>query len=575
MTQREQPSKHATQVGGFRIGRWWPDALAVLWLIGFWLWKCSDVFRRFFDALYGVAAGIDGTGMVWMSWWAHQAFSSPDYALFYTPLLNYPVGAEVFTYDVAYLHILLAGLLHSWLGLIGSINFVFVVGVLSGLIGTYVLVRQVTPSRVLAAGMAMLPVMFGLFTDWDAADLAVVNYGFFALALAAWLAMTGSHGRKWVIPTGALIALTLVAQMYYGIALFVVLGVAMVLAALRVTPSDGPRFVVWRRTAAATAIGLALALPHVVISLGGIRPMGRAIVAAPLSEVCAPDWRFGFWLAWLLVGLGVLAAIGLSRRMWFWFVACGAVLLLGIDKPCFHLGGGDAWLIPGPAALLKNYVPYLWRMTFPARLLRIAMVLVPVFLAAWSTAVIGRWSLRRRPAAAVMGIALLLGALAVPILSGRLDPTQPWGRMVRTDGVVRALRPFPTTPGPDVPAVFEEIRDEAGDFAIFDLDCRRSSELSMFLQTVHERPIPGDFIRPHELPEPSELTILQRDLCRDENTPLPEIDWWRQRQVKYALLHNDPGGEAGGDFLTRWETRFGSPVFRDATLSLYKITASE
>jgi hypothetical protein len=552
------------------------DALAIGALLTFWAWRFSQLFAHLSHHGYLVPGHHDDAlEQLWMSWWASVALRSAEHDLLHCPLLDYPHGADALSVSVAYFHVCLSGLLRPLLGAAGAVNAVFAAANLCALVGSYALVRVAGGTRLLACGVAALVLVHGAQANGEFPDLELANHGLFTLALAAWIALLRHGGRARLAMAAAAVAATAAAQMYYGLELGAVLALAMVLIPVGLAPVAGPRLAMAGRTAAALGIGAGLALLPLLPSLRWLQGIEHASSSRPpvaplISWVAgAPAADDGSLTAlgllpWL--ALAVLAVVVRRRAAWFWAAVAGVFLLLAAGN--FVDVGGVRITLPYHG--LQQHVPLLWRFHFPRRFAFAALIAAGLLAVEAERRFRGRPDLWRGSAVAVT-VALLLGLH----LLGRVTVYAPaaHGRFAAL------LRPMPTHPLPAIPAALAHLGEQPPDGDVFlELGWEANRALSAYYHTAHQRPLPVNPLVPPELRSPaseSALARASRELCDREPGGLPGPAWFRERGVRYLLVHDVDGCRLAGEERAAWERSAGlGPLHADDRLVLYDLASA-
>lgn len=558
------------------VARVAPDAAVVGLLLSFWLWHCRDVLRNFFTAIYQgdvVYKSIDTAGMLWMSWWTEQALSSPQWKLFFSPFLNFPIGSEVMTYDVAFSHVVLSGMLRPFLGPAGGFNAVFLLAGFFSLFGIYVLLRQVLASRLTAGLLALLPIVYGLFPLWDIFDLEVIDSGFFSLSLACWLALLRKNDQRLILPAGLLIAATMITQMYYGIALMIVLATATVASFAGLTPYSVAGKDLRKQTMTVAGLGFLMVLPYLLWILQSVAAMGPVWKLHLFPEaINNPNASGESWLSpnlWLSGGVFVLmAVVAHRRRTWFLFALLVVPMLFFISKPFWTIG---RWHIPTPVQLLTMSLPYFWRLSSPARFCRAAVILATLFLAGWIPAMQQRWSLKRWPAVLPAVASLVVGLILIPVMNGKIIFPSFIKQMLPMHRVIGLYNPIDVEPLWHPPEVIADLGEQPSPRAIFEVNCEKNSALSLMLQTVHEKPVSTDCLRPHTVEELSPLAKYKKRLCSGKTSNCPSAEQLRQLGVRYVMFYLSKPLQNMPQLWPKCRQLYGEPVYGGQRIRLYEI----
>lgn len=549
------------------------ESAALCFLLLFWFLFCHNLFAEFFTKTYLMEINVDSVGQFWMAWWIHTALQLPDASLFFSPMLNYPIGAEVITYDVAYFNLFITGLLRSGLGVFGSMNAVFAGSLLLSLLGCYFLLRQFTSSRILASLFSLLPFAFALRQGAGFVDVDLANIGFLTTALALWAAALKSSKKSMVIFAGAITGLTCLAQMYLGIDLLMFLGLVVVGSYFGLYPVDEPAPDIRKKSILVIAIGCLVALPYLLPSIGSL----SKIDSGPPMPFFA-DFNPGVAQSSLLVfamvtilPLGVLAyKFGKrkgSTRFWFFSTSLFAVFAAGTHVRFF---GQDLYL-PLPFLFVKKLVPFFWRYNFSDRFGRMAIILMVVFLILTHARVTSRFHLSKGLSVISGATLWVLGFVLAPLMIG----LAPQG--------VSALMPFPVYPAlslerPEIKEQLESMAKDSEAYVVFDLYCDNFAEHSLVMQLYHQKPIANDPLRGEQLGAPeklSELAAVKAGLCRvsPEDPPMliPPVDWWKQQKVRYIIVPGLYPEHTNPEMMHLIDSQFSPAIFSEKGLRLYQI----
>lgn len=327
-----------------------------------------------------------------------------------------------------------------------------------------------------------------------------------------------------------------------------------------------------------------------------------AFSANPLSFVLPSPWhpvlrRLGMeWLIRELLGnfvenlayigviplaLSVLAVRkqGRGAKLWVGFAVLTAVLALG---PVLKIGRtaltinveGRTVYLPLPYLLLY-VLPFLGMGRTPARITTGTAMALAVTASLGMAAVV-TWIRQHRPWAewptAVLMVALILFEYC-------------------------AVFPYPTTPV-EVPDFYHQVRDEEGQFAVFDYPVSRGLPTTfhefgrpMFYQTIHGRPIAGGKIW-RLPPEGKKMVVLlgelvapqqssQAEILSMDRTPDERISVLSAMDFGYLVLHkyspknlSPKGGRdlevvnAERDWFRSW---LGDPVYEDQWIMAFRV----
>lgn len=543
-------SKLMTIVDRLRRSPLAAEILAVAGLVGFWLWSIQPMFAEFYYAIYRGAGHHDAVGQMWNAWWIAEALRSSDHALLYCDVLNTPLGVRVLAHDVAFTHVALSAVLRDTLGPVGSVNAVFVASYLFGLLGTYTLLRRVHPGRLLCAVAAIIAVAFVMSVSPTYADLELSDLGWLAFALAAWLTLLRRSNGGWRVVTGLLIGVTAVAQMYYGLVVAVVLGIAALAAPLKVRPEPRPFQNVLLLSGTALGYGLAFAAAALLPSLLLHFSLGLVTPDSTFAAACAASGSTrGLIVGVVVVIFGAMAAMARDERTWFWWTAVTALLWLSLG-PCIEIG---SMRIPGPAFAMEMLVPLTWRFDSLARLSDATVLIAAVFVLVWDrrmrrTHALSTWVARLGLPATALGALLL----AAPVMTA-----SPWWPIP-----LERLHP-PTAPVPRVPDAMMTVARDDRDFVVLDLTCGEDAHWSAYYQVAHGKPIAGIPLVPGALQvddHPRAVLSRYQALYCDQPSGPPPLQWLEEQGVGYVIVHPSVTRILGADGQMAWDATFGGPI---------------
>ena len=544
------------------------DASAVGALILFWMFLCHRLFANFSTHFFISPYDVDAVGHFWLSWWASKAVYSPDLSLFFCPYLNYPIGAETFTYHVAYIHIFLAGLFRPILGAAAAINLMYVWGVLLNLMGMYALVRQVSNSRIFCAAIAIIPTIYASALV-EVIDVEQVNLGYMMIALALWLAAMKSRNKLLLVACGIMVGVTCITQMYYGISLSVLIALAIAADKFGIGPFEQSAGPIVRKTVIAYALAGAIVLPVMLPTIKTLSKisMYQSLAFLPENEESL-ELFMGPWnlVPILILGAMIWFAAKRDRVLWFWFIATCSFLFLAIG-PYIAIGEQR---IPMPFWLLRQTIPLFWRLSMPVRFGRIAVICLVIFFAIYHKRVIQRLTFAREIRPIVFVGLFYLATLIAPLL------------VDGTPSLLPQIRPVTAHEVRHPPEVFKSIGLLDDQSPIFDLHCEQDAEMGAYYQVFHEKPINGLPLVAQNLRkifEYSEMTWLREAFCKAENAsevpPIPDAAWWEKRGVRFLALSTIYAERMGPEFLEQWENRVGLTRHKYQFVYVYDLKKNE
>ncbi len=539
------------------------EALAVGALVAFWLWSIQPMLAEFYYAIYRGAGHHHAVAQLWNAWWIAEALRSPDHAMLYCDALNTPVGVRVLAHDVAYTHVAASALLRGTLGPVGSINAVFVASYLFGLLGTYTLLRRVHPGRTLCAVAAGIAMAFVISVSPNYADLELSDLGWLAFTLAAWLTLLRRSTGFWRVVTGLLLGITAVAQMYYGLVAVVVIGLAAIVAPLKLRPEPRPFQNVLFLSGASLGYGLAFTAAALLPSLLLHGTLGLVSPDSTFAAACeASGAARGPIVVVAVLVLGAMAAMARGERPWFWWAAVTALLLLALG-PCIEIGAGTR--VPGPAFVMEMLVPLTWRFDSLAHLADAAMLVMAVFVLAWerrmrSAHSLSPWVRQAGLPAVALGALLVLG----PVLTA-----SPWW-----PAPAQRLHP-PAAQVARVPDALMTVAQDERDIVVLDLTCGEETYWSAYYQVAHGKPIAGIPLVPGALQvddHPRAVLSRYQALYCDQPTGPPPIEWLVEQGVGYVIVHPVVSMALGDEGLLAWDVAFDGPITaEEEMLRVYQV----
>ncbi len=561
------------------FGKWGPWLiLAVGWLLKTWeLWRYLGS-RHY--ALWGLY--FDTVHMDWMSWWTTVAINRPDQDLLYSTLVSYPVGCStVLDSSLAFVHVILAGVLRLAVGSPASHNIVASLGVAVTLLGVFLLLRHISRNGIVAALLSLLVLTYGMAWARTLPDLELIFFGYLAFGLLAWYRYAESGGKWRLALAVGVLGWTSFSQMYYGFSLFVILGSAGVLAALGLTLRGVPPKVLLKRTALVVGIGLAIAVAFHLRNI--INVLSVPQLPSNENRIFYELWQGALFVGSLLflLAVGLLGAVP-SAVFWGLVIVPLAALALGdmLQSPTLEIN------MEMPLRYLRQVRPFFWRLTFGFRFLAPVMLGMAAMVAAFwrdRTRLFASWP--RLGSAAVGAILVggfwLVAAFAppvprferIPLLKGSIDAeactspqpdsctmVQRWANQCG-DGIyesnkdapppanlrwtfeqlVAPLVPIATVPMPEIPACVRKLAGEPGDFAILELTRYPQNSYRAYFQTAHGKALVGWPIRDNDgdlrVRGMTPFAHVQGAFLRGTLEALPDGQALSEHNVRYVALY--------------------------------------
>jgi hypothetical protein len=448
------------------------------------------VLANFRTGLVGEVAGVDAYQNAWNHWWVAEALTHGRQP-FWTPLLFYPDGVDLFWQTLGFSQGLLALPATLALGPLAGVNFTVLASFALGGYATFLLARRLTSSTpaalVAGAVFAFSPFHMEKVIDGNVEVAAIQWVPCYMLALHLLLERPG---WRRALLCGALLLLASLGSWYYG--LFCVLYTPCAVAirmlgreratALRLALWGALPLLIWGIVLAPKIADLALAGDQTLRDMRRIQAEHSAdlvdfFLPSPVNYWWGPAVRAArdrvypgavIWnvaLGWVGLALGAAGAIACWRVTWRWVLLLGATLVLAMG-PSLRVAGYATGL-PLPFALIQN-LPGIRASQRPNHMVVVAGVLLAI-LAAYGVA----WLARRLPARAAWPIAIGL-VLAIVLVDAYPGPL----RIVR-----RPVHPYyATLPAPDgallpLPAYINVNRSE-----------------NLTTQMVHRWPIVGGYV---------------------------------------------------------------------------------
>lgn len=335
----------------------------------------------------GAVSGVDAYQNAWNLWWTAQALTSLRNP-FYSPLLFYPDGVDLFWQTLGFSQGVLALPVTLTLGPVAAVNWIVLTSFTVGGYATFLLAQRVTDNAAaaLTGGATFICSPYHMEKIIDG-NLEVAAIHWLPCYAYAFLLLLNSPSWRRALSAGALLIWVSLGSWYYG--LFAVLYTACatgIWAYGTICASHGDQQ--WRCGIRQVAWGIAplliwaLALAPALYGLttGGDEPIwdmrqvqrerAADLVDVFLTNPVHPWWWWGLavrawrnqiypnaviWnvaLGWVALGLGLLGAVTAWRVTWRWTLLALACLILALG-PKLRIAGWTTGL-PLPYALLQN-----------------------------------------------------------------------------------------------------------------------------------------------------------------------------------------------------------------------------
>ncbi len=445
--------------------------------------------------IFGLAA-VDQSTQLWLYWWTRYSLWDSPQSLLYTRHLNHPMGVDITGDFICFLHALLSVPLQWIFNLTGAVNTLYLLSYVLSSFGTFLLVRYLTRSNVTAFLVGLLVAHTPYFTSLNYLNTDLLNIGFMSLFLLFLIRSTREQGWRAPIYAGAMLCLVSMENMEHGLYMYIFFGFHLAHTCLANRGRWDRLRPLLKRAGVIVVVFAVLVSPFagVVIShLNEHHPMTPDLLGRgepPPARECEPGQmdptglqtsnkgRIGAGkLAVLVVSLGLVAAamlvLGAGTQLRYWLSAALLFLLLSGGGQISILWGADNPMAP-PAmtipnyfySLLHEYVPFVWRFSWPERMVMITILCLCVLLALGMTRIRQAAQERGRAKAAAIAAALLLSSLT----SIAFVHWDQW-RLPKLEGpALNAWMPLrlPSTPYHAEP-VYVHLGRVPGDFAVMEL----------------------------------------------------------------------------------------------------------
>ena len=555
------------------------DIMAVAALIVFWIILCSGIFSNFSTHMYLNGQHVDGINSVWYTWWSSVIVSDPDLSLFECTYLNYPEGVTVLAQDVAFFHIFLAGLLSKFFGIIAAINLVFVSVILFSILATYIFIRQLTSSRFMACTYSMIPALYFPFMNnivkpdvtfaageaeqalVEFMDVDISNYGFLMIALAMWIRLLKGGKRSQVLLTGIAIGLACISHMYYGFFIYIVIGLGMLAGLLKLAPAGTGSYKQSIQSFYALLIGSVMALAPLLPSIMDLADRGSHMNNYFNLNPINPR---GAIIAVLVAVAASLTIIKRSKKLWFWIISTAALALFSVE---FTFIDGQPYKMP--TMMLKERIPFLWRLTFTDRYMWMAIIPFLTFVVGFVDNLREKFDHRRLVSWVIMIVSLPVSCTLV-------------SQIINEPNYLPRLIPYPNAPMPKVPEFFHQVGRDKEQYALLSLE-RPDMDyqfLQHYYQVFHQKPLCGFGMVPLLYVENRKRSVLgrieQRLVTRIDWTfeQLPSPKYLADQNIRYIVVFASYFKHWRDDFERIWYARYGRRIFEDDLIRVYDVNAA-
>lgn len=567
------------------------DLYAVVGLIAFWVFKASKIFGDFAHRHFAMRLSVpDVMEQQWNTYWLGRAITNVAESIHYSPLINYPVGADYFGARPNYVHCMAAGWVQmKWAG-VPAANVVALSAILFSLLTFYILFRHLAGSRAIGFVLAILVASFSLLFDNQLLDISLCNAGFLALSLHFWLRAVGNPGWRLGLTAVFFAVLTGVSHLYYEAMFIGFLGLALPFMAFgEFRSGKTPR----RVTAYSAGVLLATAF-IVAFVLWGPMATIRAVSAegGVTPQLVARQLRRHTLLMTCLAIAGLVGATWAlrgrrGRGVWFWLLCTVLLHLFSLGDRSLARIVHHEGVPPGglPLSWLLSIVPFGWRFTQPDRL-----VVGTLISAGCLAGVLWRGLAAQKIPFPVVGTRLGKGVVFVAglyLLLPHLGVSTPYrlpgavhqattsaGRSLTTmrdstaaypicqrgidRGSLRLAREpvyerylWPLLPleyfvPPGVPKVLADLADDPEPMAIMEVG-GDVHFLSLYYQTIHGKGVGGYHLPPHlrSAHPPSPLTLAQEEIREHRSYDSLSLPRLRELGVRYVIRLRSDDPEPG------------------------------
>ncbi|HEU5097853.1 MAG TPA: hypothetical protein VFU22_02330 [Roseiflexaceae bacterium] len=337
-------------------------------------WPLLTHFR---SGLVGAVGGVDAYQNAWNMWWVARALSRGQ-SPFWTDLLFYPNGVDLFWQTLGFSQALLAAPVTLTLGPLAAVNATVLASFIIGGYATFLLARRLTssaPAALLAGAVyAFSPFHLEKVIDGNVEVAAIQWVPCYVFALFLLLERPG-----WprALIAGALLLWVSLGSWYYGLFCVLYTGCMIAIWTLGRPRQVAARLALWG-VLPVLIWGLVLAPRITTLAAGGDQSLQdmRALqdehsadlldffLPSPVNPWWGPSVRAAheelypgavIWnvaLGWTGLLLGGLGAIALRRQSWRWSLLLLAALLLAMG-PALRVAGYQTG-IPLPFALIRD-----------------------------------------------------------------------------------------------------------------------------------------------------------------------------------------------------------------------------
>ena len=498
----------------------------------------------------------------WANWWTRKAFTE-GLDFYHTKYLFWPHETGLYFHSFSHFNSGLWMLLEPITGAIAAQNITTLVSYVLSAFGTYLLVLYLTNNH-LAAFVSGFVFSFCPWHIEQSSHPVINTTQWIPLFMLCLLRVLRERRARWAVGAAVFLWLSALSSWYLFLFSLMLGGLYVLLAFLTDTSIRSQSTV--RVVGGFAIIALSLIGPLVfplvreylsgqdyVAASGGDRPVDLLGLVTPSHRhpVVGRFMPHGYssrypkstFIGWTVLVLAVYAGVRLWRRTYFWALAAVVFLVISLG-PYLQIGG-----------VLYENVHFPWgdaikRFFRASDRFFVVVSLVLAVLAGYGLAHLA--SSARGTRWKKIGVWVLGGVIFFELLHV----------------------PFPTLQ-PTVPAFYERIADEPGEFAILDLPMGRR-RYYMYYQTFHERPlVEGTISRPStdsfvyinsnpflsKLREDGVMDPVLTDISRQLMT-------LAQDGIRYLIIHK---ARIGPDTLAQWRDYLTvPPLYESDELVVYR-----
>ena len=510
-----------------------------------------------------IGNNIDVWINTWVTWWTKRALTQ-GLNLFHTDMMFYGRGASLVFHSFSHFNTALELLLQPLMGILPAYNIVILLTrVLSGY-GMYCLVHYLT-RRPVVAFFSGFVFAFCPYLMYECSHPVLVSTQWMPFFMLHLIRLVREQRRRSILPAAAFFVLTALCS--WHLMIFLALLAALYLLVSFFTERSSWSLSTWRDLALLGLVAFVVLSPFFYLFVkeqvtvdnpymnasGGI---GTDIAAFflpaagnPMLNVVSKDPVADrpFYVGFLVISLSLVAAVGDWRRARPWVIITVVAFVLALGaQPRFN--GHDV----GPPLFWAKWVTYIFR--FPFRLSGLVAFGLAMCSGLGLAVMLDRLSSNRRPIRVLLLVFAFSGVL-----------------------IEYLYVPFPST-NAQAPVFFEELAEQPGDGAILDLPLgRQPAKLSMYWQTVHERPIVDGHVSRTPLDaydwvdsQPVLRSLRTCDMSLPPADLAPLLPQLVGTGIEYVAVHKISA--VVGESIPVWDTvQTQDPLFKNKMVVIYPI----